>query len=126
MNSASILSARLILVAGLACAATACAAEPSEGDESTEATATTSEGLQNNGGGAVGGACTVIAGANKGKSGTFNADGDCEGAWGISECTNQDGTSSGRCRAGKTIIVHPFPISPIVPIQGSSGARLVE
>ena len=58
-------------------------------------------------GGATGGACHVISGANKGKSGTYNADGDCSGDWGISECKNQDGTDSGKCADGKAVKVDP-------------------
>ena len=50
---------------------------------------------------AEGGACHVVSGANKGKSGTYDADGDCAGSWGMSECKNQDGTDSGKCADGK-------------------------
>ncbi|HVH41667.1 MAG TPA: hypothetical protein VM925_04970 [Labilithrix sp.] len=47
------------------------------------------------------GPCTVISGANKGKHGTFDEDGDCAGDWGMSECKNQDGSDSGKCKAGR-------------------------
>ena len=66
----------------------------------------------------TGGACHVISGANKGKSGTYNADGDCEGAWGMSECKNSNGTDSGKCAVGKETAT---PGKPKVTIPAASG-----
>lgn len=111
MNTKSSLSlTSAVLVLGLSVTATACAVEPIDGEH--EGVATSAQVKQT--GPTEGGACHVISGANKGKSGTYNADGDCEGSWGISECTNQDGTDSGRCAAGKAAVVRP-------PIFGTSG-----
>jgi hypothetical protein len=59
--------------------------------------------------GTLGGKCKVVSGANSGKSGTYNADGDCEGDWGVSECKNQDGTDSGKCE--DVTRTSGFPIS---------------
>jgi hypothetical protein len=61
-----------------------------------------------------GGACHVISGANKGKTGTYDADGDCAGSWGMSECKNQDGTDSGKCADGKALVVRqPLVTRPL-------------
>jgi hypothetical protein len=50
----------------------------------------------------TGGSCTVTAGANKGKTGTYTTEEGtghtwCEGSWGGTDCTG------GRCTASKTI-----------------------
>lgn len=44
----------------------------------------------------AGGACTVTAGPNKGKTGTYENDGGslyCSGSWGSTGCVNQQGAS---------------------------------
>ena len=110
MSTASSLTTKMILVVSLAFAATACAVEPTEGDEADGPARSESQAQAKGGGGTTGGACSVISGANKGKTGTFNADGDCEGSWGLSECKNQDGTDSGKCKAGAAVIIRPLPI----------------
>ena len=50
-----------------------------------------------------GGACHVVDGLNKGKTGTYDKDGDCckeppaPGAWGCTEC---GGSNTGKCKDG--------------------------
>lgn len=100
---------RIALVAGLALSAAACGIETTEDASSDESLGEVSSAQVKGGTSTPTGACTVISGANKGKKGTFNADGDCEGDWGLSECKNQDGTDSGKCKAGHVIVVtHPI------------------
>lgn len=119
MNATSSLSLVSMLVIGLAVAGTACAVEESEDGESADGIGVaTSAQVSSSGGGTTGGACTVISGANKGKTGTFNSDGDCAGSWGMSECTNQDGTDSGKCKAGKVVIKRP-------PVYGGGSSGVV-
>jgi len=54
--------------------------------------------------GPAGGTCTVVAGPNTGKTGTFDDEGSCckegPGGWGCTDCKNQDGTDNGKCKAG--------------------------
>jgi hypothetical protein len=46
--------------------------------------------------------CEVTAGANKGKTGTFTEGGTwCEGSWGGTECTDQQGNS--KCKAAALV-----------------------
>jgi hypothetical protein len=45
--------------------------------------------------GKEGAACKVVGGANKGKKGTYDADGDCAGSWGMTEC---GGANTGKCQ----------------------------
>jgi hypothetical protein len=48
--------------------------------------------------------CEVTAGANKGKTGTFTEGGTwCEGSWGGTECTDQQGNS--KCKAAAVVVV---------------------
>lgn len=117
MTSASL--SRLFFVVALAASSAACAVDPNEEPLSPTdgPTEEVSAALAKGGGAATGGACHVISGANTGKSGTYNADGDCEGDWGVSECTNQDGTSSGKCADGAAKTKAPI----VTPIFGSSG-----
>ena len=50
--------------------------------------------------GKEGAACHVVSGANKGKSGTYDSDGDCAGDFGATVCTGTDGKSNGKCADG--------------------------
>lgn len=105
---------RLTLVAGLSITAVACGVETADEETSSESLGEVASAQAKDTTGTPTGPCTVISGANKGKKGTYNADGDCAGDWGISECTNQDGTDSGKCQAGHvTVIVRP-------PVWGGS------
>ncbi|MBC7799571.1 MAG: hypothetical protein H7Z10_03030 [Gemmatimonadaceae bacterium] len=47
-----------------------------------------------------GAACHVTGGPNKGKSGTYDADGHCAGSWGMTECKDEYGEDTGKCVAG--------------------------
>lgn len=49
--------------------------------------------------GKEGGACHVVSGDNKGKSGTYDNEGDCAGDFGATVCT-KDGKSNGKCADG--------------------------
>lgn len=87
---------------GLVLTTAACAGDLAD-DEATTPVGTATSALANTGSSVTGDACTVISGANKDKTGTINADGDCAGPWGMSECKNQDGTDSGKCKIGKVV-----------------------
>jgi hypothetical protein len=70
-------------------------------------------------GGTVGGVCHVVAGDNKGKTGTYDSDGDCcneaAGGWG---CTGCGGTPN-KCADGPARTVKPGVMTPsIAPTQG--------
>ena len=101
-----------ILAFGLTLATGACAAPAFDNDNGdagfdraeTLGTATSAQRVNPP---PVGGACSVVSGANSGKSGTYNADGDCAGSWGMSECKNQDGTDSGKCKSAKIVVWQP-------------------
>jgi hypothetical protein len=97
---------RVALAASLAFSAVACGMETT--DDGADSFDDTSAALNDTGGTTTGGACTVVDGVNKGKKGTFNADGDCEGDWGLTECTNQDGTTNHKCQAGLIIVRPPI------------------
>ena len=62
--------------------------------------------------GATGGACTVTAGANKGKTGTYTVEEGtghtwCEGSWGGTDCTG------GRCADKSRLIGTVRELSPL-------------
>lgn len=61
----------------------------------------------------TGGSCTVTAGSNKGKTGTYTTEEGtghtwCEGSWGGTDCTG------GRCKDGAKIgpVVNTLPVFP--------------
>lgn len=73
--------------------------------------------------GPAGGTCTVVAGPNTGKTGTFDDEGSCckegPGGWGCTDCKNQDGTDNGKCTAGlKKRVTRPPVAAPIPPGGG--------
>jgi hypothetical protein len=70
----------------------------------------------NTGSGAKDGdSCKVTAGANKGKTGTYTEGGTwCEGDWGGTECTDQQGNS--KCSSALT--VHHFPKNDVAILNG--------
>ncbi len=117
MNASFFSTVAALLSLGLAVSTGACAAPAGDSDvldsDSDRAEAIgTATSAQRIGHTSPSGACSVISGANSGKSGTYNADGDCAGSWGMSECTNQDGSDSGKCKAGKVIVRLPPVYTP--------------
>jgi hypothetical protein len=54
-----------------------------------------------------GSACKVVSGVNAGKQGTYTAEGngitDCSGSWGGSQCTNANGSSTGKCADARIV-----------------------
>lgn len=66
----------------------------------------------------AGSACHVVAGSNKGKSGSYSSDGSCSGSNWSTECqnvgTNQDGKDNGKCKPGKALTVRqPIVTRPL-------------
>ena len=64
--------------------------------------------VPNSGSGTVGKPCTVTAGPNKGKSGTYTNDVDglnCAGSWGSTACTGAGGAK--QCKDKKAAMVQP-------------------
>ena len=110
---------RSMFVAALSIAAVACGMETADEDANAESLGEVASAQAKDTSPTPTGPCTVISGTNKGKKGTFNADGDCAGDWGMSECKNQDGTDSGKCQAGHVkVIVRP-------PVWGGSSGVIV-
>jgi hypothetical protein len=70
----------------------------------------------NNGSGPKDGeACKVTSGSNSGKTGKYTEGGTwCEGDWGGTECTDQQGNS--KCKSAMT--VHKFPPGDIAILNG--------
>jgi hypothetical protein len=62
-----------------------------------------------------GGACKVVSGPNKGKTGTYDGEGWCTGSWGGTECVGSDGKSNGKCQSvAKVIVTRPIDVGPVV------------
>jgi hypothetical protein len=65
--------------------------------------------------GTAGGACKVVSGPNKGKTGTYDSEGWCTGSWGGTECVGSDGKSNGKCQdVKKGVITRPIDVGPVV------------
>ncbi|MFW7381302.1 MAG: hypothetical protein ACOH5I_20980 [Oligoflexus sp.] len=64
-----------------------------------------------NGGAGKSGACKVVSGPNKGKTGTYDGEGWCTGDWGGTECQDSSGKDNGKCTdVKKTAVVKPIVI----------------
>lgn len=89
---------KYIIAATALCFAAACGGMESDLEDSEDA-------LMRGGFGVTGGACHVVDGPNKGKSGTYDDEGACcdEAVWGCTECT---GSNTGKCADG------PAPRAP--------------
>jgi hypothetical protein len=96
---------RVAMVACLAFSAVACGMETT--DDGADSFDDTSAALNDTGGVTTGGPCTVVAGPNKGKKGTFDEDGDCAGDWGATECKT-GGVDNKKCKAGLIIVRPPI------------------
>jgi hypothetical protein len=109
MSTRSMIGTALL---GLSCllafGSAACSGAP-DGEGTGESEAAVAKG----GGGTVGGACTATDSNGHTHSGTYTNDVDglnCAGPWGSVNCTNADGSSSGKCKdAAKTVPPRPTP-----------------
>lgn len=93
MNSKA--STLLVSVFALALGAVACATEVEPDPSNAEDVATSEEAMRVSVEGSAG-ACKVVGGANKGKRGTYDAEGACCGRWGCTEC---HGGNLGKCQS---------------------------